>query len=476
MNEEHTLRAPPAPSPTDTIAGREGAWVVSSVDAGWVGRCIAPTEGSPVALGRSAESDIVFADQWMSRQHVRLHRDVGVKPGELWRVEVIGSGPVTLNGQPVGSGHCALGDVLRFGATLLVFGSGYVSRDSLGFAGWSLHAETVRRKITRCAAHTDPVHVSGPTGSGKEVVAAALHARSRRSGPLVSVNAACVPENLFESQYFGATRGAFSGADRETRGYFGEANGGTLFIDEIGETPPAQQAKLLRAVETRTIVRVGEAAARPVDVLLVTATLRNLSEMAREGEFREDLRARLVDEHIALLPLDASRRLDVLPIGDSFWRSLSGRGLQEELGQVGEQGYHLVDVLERVLLEPKPIGARSIRQWMRRMHRLEVDRLRRRMSPIPPASEVVTAQPAAVAVKAPPTATITAEWYAGVKKDVAKLHAAIIEIAEGSVTDFARRVGEATDRRADAVRRDVYRALGQEGLDRLRSRDASDPA
>ena len=152
----------------------------------------------------------------------------------------------------------------------------------------------VSRRIRRVAARTTPVLIEGPTGSGKELVAEALHRLSTRSRkPFVAINCAAIPEALLEAELFGHTRGAFTGAVQGRVGRIESADGGTLFLDEIGEMPLALQSKLLRFVECGELQRVGDNETVKVDVRIVAATHRPLAQHAQEGKFRSDLYFRL---------------------------------------------------------------------------------------------------------------------------------------------------------------------------------------
>jgi len=154
--------------------------------------------------------------------------------------------------------------------------------------------QALRESIRRVAPTESRVLVTGENGTGKELVALALHEGSGRTGgPFVRVNCAALPEGLFESELFGHEKGAFTGAIRSRAGKFERADGGTLFLDEIGEVPLPLQPKLLRAIETGEVERVGEDRVRRADVRLIAATNRDLEEMVREGTFREDLYFRL---------------------------------------------------------------------------------------------------------------------------------------------------------------------------------------
>ncbi len=174
--------------------------------------------------------------------------------------------------------------------------------------------------VDRVARAVLPVLVLGETGTGKEVVATALHKRSaRHEGPLRSVNCAAIPQNLVESVLFGHEKGAFTGAERQTRGVFEQAHGGTLFLDEVGELPAGAQAALLRVLETKKVMRLGGDREIAVDVRVVAATHRDLEAMGREGTFRSDLYYRLHGMTIAVPPL-RERKDEIGPLAEAFLR------------------------------------------------------------------------------------------------------------------------------------------------------------
>ncbi len=173
-------------------------------------------------------------------------------------------------------------------------------------------------KIRRVAPHFRTLLVTGATGTGKELAALALHRLSpARGGPFVVCNCAALVENLVESELFGYVRGAFTGAIQDKAGLFEHAEGGTIFLDEIGELSPAAQAKLLRVLQDRQVRRVGSAVSRSIDVRVIAATHRNLKTMVREGQFREDLYYRVAVAEITL-PSLANRRED-LPLLERYF-------------------------------------------------------------------------------------------------------------------------------------------------------------
>jgi len=181
--------------------------------------------------------------------------------------------------------------------------------------------EQVRRLIAKVAPPDSTVLVLGETGTGKELVARAVHDQSLRAEkPFVAINCGALPENLIESELFGHRRGAFTGAEEHRTGLFEVADGGTLFLDEIGELPKSMQAKLLRFLESGEIRRVGENESIHCDVRVVCATHRQLDEMVAAGEFREDLWFRINTFEIHLAPL--RERKDDIPL---LAHALAGR-------------------------------------------------------------------------------------------------------------------------------------------------------
>ena len=210
----------------------------------------------------------------------------------------------------------------------------------LGMVGESQAIVAVRRQIGRVAPTDVSVIIGGESGTGKEVAARALHAGSPRRGRrFVPINCAAIPEPLLESELFGHERGAFTGAVKQSPGRIEHANGGTLFLDEIGDLPVGLQAKLLRFLQERVIERIGGRREIPVDVRVVCATHRDLSELMREGRFREDLYYRLAEISLHLPPL---RERD----GDAVL--MAKRFLAQYAGQHRQPNGYTADALEAI--------------------------------------------------------------------------------------------------------------------------------
>ena len=192
------------------------------------------------------------------------------------------------------------------------------STGNLMFWGTSKPMAAIRKTLDKIAPTDATVLITGENGTGKDVLAREIHAHSLRSGkPMVAVDAGAITETLFESELFGHVKGAFTDAHTDHVGKFEQADGGTLFLDEIGNIPLHLQAKLLRVIQNRSVVRVGGSQATPVNIRLICATNMDLEQLVREGRFREDLYYRINTVHI-VLPALRERKEDIVPLAQLF--------------------------------------------------------------------------------------------------------------------------------------------------------------
>jgi DNA-binding NtrC family response regulator len=202
--------------------------------------------------------------------------------------------------------------------------------------GQSPAMQRVFDTIKRVAVTDGTVIINGKSGTGKELVARAIHFSSRRNGrPFVAVNCGAVVENLFESELFGHKRGSFTGATMDKEGYFRAADGGTLFLDEVSEIPLHLQVKLLRAIEQKEVVPVGASMPLPVDVRIIASTNKNLVKEVEAGRYREDLYYRLNVVEVNLPPL--AERLDDIPILVQHFVSKFARELNKDVRGVDNE-------------------------------------------------------------------------------------------------------------------------------------------
>lgn len=200
---------------------------------------------------------------------------------------------------------------------------------------------TVRRTVEKIAPTDASVLITGENGTGKDVLAREIHRLSERSlRPMVCVDAGALTETLFESELFGHVKGAFTDAHTDHTGKFQEADGGTLFLDEIGNIPLHLQMKLLRALQNRSIVRVGDNRPIPVDIRLICATNKDLEKMVREGSFREDLYYRINTMHLHL-PALRERTDEILPLAEMFIGKYASR-YHREVNGLTDEAAHLL--------------------------------------------------------------------------------------------------------------------------------------
>jgi DNA-binding NtrC family response regulator len=312
--------------------------------------------GESLTLGKDAGNDVVLDDRFVSAKHLRLVR----KGGSFQVLD-----RQSMNGTFLGSvrlmeAEVPLRTVLRLGETEVCLEPANEPRAAtqhLGMVGNDPSFRALLDLIERVAPSNAAVAVLGESGTGKELVAQALHQRSpRATHAFIPVNCAAISKELIESELFGHEKGAFTGATNVRKGAFEEADGGTLFLDEVGELPLDLQAKLLRALESGEIKRVGASRPLHVDVRIVAATNRDLLAAAREGRFREDLYYRLCVVPLHLPPL-RSRRADIPALAEHFVRLFQPRGQSIRFTP---------DALERLKLHQWPGNIRELRNVVHR--------------------------------------------------------------------------------------------------------------
>jgi DNA-binding NtrC family response regulator len=271
-----------------------------------------------IVFGSSPDADVVVADATVSGKHLAL----GVAPGGVLVQDLGSKNGTFVGGARVKEARGDAGTTVLLGRSTMTLRAvkpedeGDEESEPLeGIAGGSLAMRRIAARVRRFAANALPVLVTGETGTGKELVARALHTEGPRAqGPFVALNVASLPRELVESELFGHERGAFTGAVSRRLGAFMEADRGTLFLDEIGDLPLDAQPKLLRALDGYEVRRVGATGrGRVGDVRIVAATNRLLAKRVEEGEFRRDLFHRLSVFAVSLPPL-RERRGDIGPI------------------------------------------------------------------------------------------------------------------------------------------------------------------
>jgi len=216
------------------------------------------------------------------------------------------------------------------------------ARDTFhGMVGISAAMQRVFTLITNAAESDAPVIIQGESGTGKELAARAIHdLSSRRNGPYIKVNCAALNESLLESELFGHVKGAFTGAIHDREGRFEAAQGGSIFLDEIGDMPESTQVKLLRVLEEKVIERVGDNRPIPIDVRIITATNRNLKEMVHNKRFRKDFYYRINVIPIHIPPI-RERREDIPPLAESFFNKLRLKTNREIQG-IGKEAMEML--------------------------------------------------------------------------------------------------------------------------------------
>ncbi len=293
---------------------------------------------SEVRIGRGRSNQVILPDSTVSRDHARL-----IRQGEAYLLIDQSRNGTLINGKKVNNVRLAGGDEFVVGPFKLQLDEDSYDWDREteknggdgpetfhGMIGSSHLMRNLFEIMKRVSASEGTVLIMGETGSGKELVAKAVHELSKRKeGSFVAINCGAISPELVESELFGHEKGSFTGAVKDRKGAFEQADGGTLFLDEIGELPTDLQPKLLRVLEGGVIRRVGSQAARGVDVRIVAATHRDLKEEVEKGRFRADLLYRLFVLPLFVPPL-RKRKGDLQILAAHFMGG--GRELDEEAG------------------------------------------------------------------------------------------------------------------------------------------------
>jgi len=319
-------------------------------------------------IGSDRQCSLVLEDRYASRRHARI---VGRARGHM--LEDLGSKNGTrVDGVRVERGYLQVGMCVRIGRSRLLVvhpsrptattardGSDGPAPRDMGIVGESPALYRALRSIPRVAPLEQPVLVRGETGTGKELVARALHRLGQRKpdAPFVAINCGAVADQIAHSELFGHARGAFTGATRAREGAFVRAAGGTLFLDEVGELSPSLQAALLRVIETRRCLPVGGEREQVVDARIVAATHRDLEAMVTAGTFREDLYHRLAVFSAELPPL-RERAEDIPLLVEHFSRSASA--------QLGRQVTIHPAALDAARAHPWPGNVRQLKNAVAR--------------------------------------------------------------------------------------------------------------
>jgi transcriptional regulator with GAF, ATPase, and Fis domain len=318
-------------------------------------------QGETCRIGTHSSNDVVLRDPAVSRFHCKL-----MKSGSVWRVLDTGSlNGTSLDGVRVRDAELGIEGMLALGDSRLhvrvLEGTDEVTLPDARSFGALVGASVTMRKLfavlEKVAASDINVLVEGESGTGKELVAAEIVQRGPRAErPFVIVDCSAISPSLVESELFGHVRGAFTGAERERAGAFETADGGTVFLDEIGELPLELQPKLLRAIEAREIRRIGETGVRKVNVRVIAATNRDLEAEVNRGRFREDLYFRLAVVSVRVPPL--RDRLDDLPL-------LVGSFLAT-LDRQNHAGLFPPNVLSELAQHDWPGNVRELRNYVER--------------------------------------------------------------------------------------------------------------
>jgi two-component system, NtrC family, response regulator GlrR len=423
----------------------------------------------PATAGSAPGSQVVIADRAVSR----VHAELVPKEDGLWVRDVGSRNSTYVAGVKIIEARVPNGASIRMGTTEIsvTYGTPKATADlwpqkSFGnVLGRTAVMRELFAQMGKMAQTNASILITGETGTGKEVLARALHEGSpRAAAPFIVVDCAALPPNLLETELFGHARGAFTGAVAAHEGAFEAANGGTVFLDEVGELPLALQPKLLRVLESRTLRRIGETAYRKIDVRVLSATHRDLRTMVNQNAFREDLFFRL-----AVLPLHVpalrERIADLPLLLESF--------LGPNAGEVGP------DAIARLMKLPWTGNVRELRNFAERVLAVGADRaIAMATSDDAAGAGDSTEEPPVVAVAQSPagslSASASASVFGAVSADAAGTSVTVQGPPgwfEGGFKDFRDRWGDLGEREylrrlLDRTNKSTSQASKEAGLDR----------
>jgi transcriptional regulator of acetoin/glycerol metabolism len=306
-------------------------------------------------IGRDPACAIRLEGNDVSRRHAVIRRPAADAASQI--VDLGSRNGIRVNGCAVASAKLGCGDVVRVGGWVGVVAASpsTFSEIAPGLLGGAVLQAAVA-PLRQVASSSLTIVLEGETGTGKEIVTRSVHAWSGRPGPLVAVNCAALPEGLAEGELFGYRRGAFTGADRASPGFFRSAQGGTLLLDEVSDLPLPLQAKLLRVLQEGEVQPLGEMRTTPVDVRIVVASQQPLMDAVREGRFRADLLARLDGITVRLPPL-RQRKEDVPHLFSNLLREWTK----------GRAPAVTCELVERLCVHDWPFNVRELVQLVRQL-------------------------------------------------------------------------------------------------------------
>ena len=393
-------------------------------------------------IGRGQDCGIVLEDSQTSR----LHAKISLEDGALKITDASTNGTF-VDGCRITKSPLDDGDVIRAGDSLLLVRMVPTPRvreaEAHGLLGDAPVMHELRRTLSLVALSDATALVTGESGTGKELIARAIHRASRPEGPFIAVNCGAIAESVAESQLFGHVAGSFTGAHGDHPGFFRAAQGGVLFLDEVGELPAGMQTKLLRVLEERAVIPVGAVKAIPFDVRVVAATNRELPHEVEGGRFRRDLYARLADITLRAPPL-RDRVEDVI------------RLMRHALGP--DAPPLTADLAEGLLLHEWPYNVRELMKVAaelkirgRDLPALELSLVAERLHPRP--SLPTRASQTEVTPSSPPPRSEEKERPVPTAEELV----ALLREHQGSIADVARATGRS--------RKQVYRWLETHGID-----------